>query len=117
MIKNNFEFKEIYLNISNDCNLRCIYCSQKKSNWLLITDTLFEEYLDKILKFTVNIKWLSIYGWEPLLYKNKLKKVIYLYLNKSNKGLFHRIIINTNWILIDKDFLIFIKKILKIILI
>ena len=63
-------FKKIYIEITNICNLNCIFCPETKRNKEFMSIQKFEEVIKKINKYTKLVA-LHVKG-EPLLH-NELR--------------------------------------------
>ena len=88
------QYKKIYIEITNNCNLSCSFCAKTKRNKKFMTTEEFEIILDKIKDYTKYI-YLHVMG-EPLLHPevNEFIKLAY------NKGFF--VNITTNGTLLEK---------------
>ena len=62
------KYKKIYIEITNNCNLKCSFCSEVKRKRRFMTTEEFENILIKIKDYTDYI-YLHIKG-EPLLHPN-----------------------------------------------
>lgn len=62
------KYKKIYIEITNNCNLKCSFCSEVKRKRRFMTTEEFENILIKIKDYT-NYIYLHIKG-EPLLHPN-----------------------------------------------
>lgn len=62
------QFKKVYIEITNKCNLKCSYCPPSKRKIEFMTLDSFAKILDEIKPFTDYI-YLHVKG-EPLLHKN-----------------------------------------------
>lgn len=62
------KYKKIYIEITNNCNLKCSFCSEEKRKRRFMTTEEFENILIKIKDYTDYI-YLHIKG-EPLLHPN-----------------------------------------------
>ena len=62
------KYKKIYIEITNNCNLKCSFCSEVKRKRRFMTTEEFENILKKIKDYTDYI-YLHIKG-EPLLHPN-----------------------------------------------
>lgn len=96
--------KSVFLNITNKCNLDCIYCSSEQINMDHIE--LSEKKIDKVLdQFReIGVTKVILTGGEPLLHNNILDIIL-----KTSK--FAHIALNTNGIFIDKYLNDFIQNI------
>ncbi len=86
------------ISVTNKCNLKCQYCYEKRLNTTL--GAIDDKTGDRIIKFInkandANIVYL--FGGEPLLYKDLLKKLI-----TSIKA--QRYVITSNGMLLDENF-------------
>lgn len=61
-------FKKIYVEITNNCNLDCLFCNKNKRDKLFITTNSFNKLLTKIKPYT-NYLYFHVMG-EPLLHPN-----------------------------------------------
>ncbi len=95
----------IELVITNSCNKRCEYCDLDFKN-TFISDKSISLFIDFINK-EKNIDYFHInfFGWEPLLWFEKIKKIINWINNKKVKYS-----IWTNWNLLNKEKLDFFLK-------
>ncbi len=100
------KIKELTIILTKECNLNCSYCSQKH-----LKDSPTEEYLNTIFKnfnkmkiFLDDFVYIDIFGGEPLLYQDKIKKVV-LFLRKEEQKLnkSFRIRVFTNNLILIKD--------------
>lgn len=101
------KLRSIYIDITNRCNLNCVYCNKKNINDSIID--LSEKDIDKILKklFTLNENnefTVNLTGGEPLLNKNleSILKIVNKYTSKIN--------IWTNGILLNSENITYIKR-------
>ena len=67
------KYKKIYIEITNNCNLRCSFCSKvnRKSRYMSLTE--FNKILNKIKDYT-NYIYLHVKG-EPLLHPDIIKMI------------------------------------------
>lgn len=105
--------KEIYLlrlAITTECILRCRYCFVKKDNRVIPYQTSIKA-VNLLLNSAGRDKILMIYGGEPLLFFNLLKKII-IYSQRRAKILKKSLIISlgTNGILLNQKQLDFFKE-------
>ncbi|MDO5560331.1 MAG: radical SAM protein [Oscillospiraceae bacterium] len=87
------------ISITNKCNLRCRYCYEKKLN--TVPGSLSDETAQKTIEFINarnNAERVYLFGGEPLLYKDVVKKLVSGINAKSY-------IITTNGMLLDEDFI------------
>lgn len=87
------------ISITNKCNLHCRYCYEKKLNTVL--GNVDEPTAEKMIEFINsknNAKILYLFGGEPLLYKDLVKKFI-----SEIKA--EQYVITTNGMLLDEDFI------------
>lgn len=110
--------KSLCLVLSQDCNMRCVYCYEKggsfgKKRSIMDSESLVT-YIERWWKYvdekTVKIK-VSFYGGEPLLNKDGLIKAIDLInkkANNENKKVQYSMI--TNGTILDDDIINIIKK-------
>jgi len=113
--KNYYKFlnKEIYLlrlAITTKCILRCRYCFIRKNNKAISYLTAIKA-LNLFLESPGNEKILIIYGGEPLLYPDLVKKII-IYSQKRAKILKKSLIVSlgTNGILLNQKLLNFFQE-------
>lgn len=98
------------LHLTNDCNLNCKYCYEKdkythqKLSFEKITALIDNEILNHS-----NSVGISFYGGEPLLEKEIIYKVVD-YINKAKSKTKFLFNITTNGILLDDEFIKFMKK-------
>lgn len=98
---------DITISLTETCNLCCKYCSQSSvRNASFITKDILDDIVNYILicknKYGYKTFSVHLFGGEPLLFKDKI-----LYLNeqlKKNK-LFVKYYMDTNGILLDKEFI------------
>lgn len=111
-IESNFN-KEIYLlrlAVTTECILRCRYCFIKKTN-KVISYEIAEKSINLLLNSLGNQKLLIIYGGEPLLYFDLVKKIIVFAQKKAIKLKKSLIIsLGTNGILLNQNQLKFFKE-------
>ena len=60
----NYKFKQIYIEITKNCNLKCPFCPSVSNRTSNLADNSFQEIIDKIKGFT-DVIYLHILG-EPL---------------------------------------------------
>ena len=105
-------YTTLWLNVSNDCNLRCIYgygdggCFNKKRDLIKI------EKVDEILKFwlkkiDLNKGKLKVvfFGGEPLLNKEAIKRVVHYLKTEITKDIITDFEITTNGTILDDELL------------
>ena len=95
------KFKRIYIEITNNCNLNCSFCSKTNKVKRYLSVNEFENILKKINDYT-NYIYLHVKG-EPLLHPD-LDKILDL-LDKYNK----KVIITTNGTLLKERLDILLK--------
>lgn len=100
---NSLRMRYVEIVFSNQCNLSCKYCYVDQKPCLLTTEDLVEMYnfietLPKMDTFAIRI-----FGGEPLIHKDLVYEFIQLVNNK------YPVIIFTNGILLDEDFILKIK--------
>ena len=105
--------KQIYLlrlAITTECILRCRYCFVRKSNKVISYPRAIKA-LNLFLESPGNKKILIIYGGEPLLYFNLLKKII-IFAQRRAEALKKFLIVSlgTNGILLNQNQLNFFKE-------
>lgn len=110
---NNFyrdDIWEIRFNLTEQCNLRCNYCYLDFSNKKLdinIARNIIDFYLEQEWKEKI----ISFFWWEPLLEFNIIKELVE-YSNNKVKLIWNKNIkfkIATNWLLLDKNIINFLK--------
>ncbi|MBU1177091.1 radical SAM protein [Patescibacteria group bacterium] len=112
-IKNLYFNKDIYrlrLAVTTACVLRCKYCFVRKTN-KVIPYQIAIKAINLLLESRGSEKLLMIYGGEPLLCFDVLKRIINFAQNKArllNKSLI--ISIGTNGVLLNQEKLDFFKK-------
>lgn len=96
--------------VTTACILRCKYCFVRKTN-KVISYPIAIKAINLLLESRGREKLLMIYGGEPLLYFNLLKRIIN-FAQKKAKLLKKSLIISvgTNCILLDQEKLDFFKK-------
>lgn len=87
-------FKKIYIEITNNCNLSCKFCSKNKKESKTMTFDEFKIIISKIKNYTSYI-YMHVLG-EPLIHPNVSEFIDYAYKNDINVN------ITTNGYLIDK---------------
>lgn len=111
----NFKFeydnrlKEVYIDITNECNLNCIYCnkctSDKNNSKEFISLELISKILEKAKKFSEGYEFnVNLTGGEPLLH-DKFELIL-----KKIKEYTNYITLWTNGILLDDSKIKIIKK-------
>lgn len=88
------KFKRIYLELSNYCNLDCIFCTPKDKNSRIIEPSLAKKVIDDAASLTDEMCF-HVLG-EPLVYPHFFEVLSYLNLKKIN------LMLSTNARLIDK---------------
>lgn len=88
------KFKRIYLELSNYCNLNCIFCTPNNKNSRMIDLSVAKKAIDESLKYTSEL-CLHVLG-EPLIYPHFFEVVNYI--NTKNLN----IMLSTNTRLIKK---------------
>lgn len=86
-------FKRIYIEITNRCNLNCVFCTPDKKIVREMTLGSFKHAFDEVREYTNEI-CLHILG-EPLLHKDFI--AICKYINQTNK----KLMLSTNGVLIS----------------
>lgn len=86
-------FKKIYIEITNNCNLNCSFCTHNKRPNKFMSLDEFSIILDKIKGYTEHI-YLHVLG-EPLLHPNIIE-----FINLASK--YYKINITTNGYLLDR---------------
>ncbi|MBE6853305.1 MAG: radical SAM protein [Ruminococcus sp.] len=92
-------FLDYVISITNKCNLSCRYCYEKKLNTTL--GNIDEKTSEDIIKFISSrndAKYIYLFGGEPLLYKDLIKKFV-----TSLRA--HMFIVTTNGMLLDEEFI------------
>ena len=123
MIINSFEYNEdllyptnLYLNVTDDCNLQCKYCFvEQKPHYMSLDiakqgiDWIYENY-NKKEKITNDLKCtIYFFGGEPLLCYDSVIKPLVEYCNKIYPNIFS-FEITTNGTLLTKEKLQFFKE-------
>jgi len=106
----NKEINKVKLALTTECNLSCPYCFVKKTNEYMGWDVA-KKSVDLLIQSKGRNKLLSMYGGEPLLGFEMIKKICPYAINqakKKNKKL--TISICTNLTLIKKSHIDFINK-------
>lgn len=66
---------QIRLVLTYDCNFRCVYCYEdhvQKNGHDWVEKTMIKEQVDRIkARYQENLKWVTLFGGEPLLLKNR----------------------------------------------
>lgn len=96
------------IHLTNNCNLRCKYCYQNKSENEISFDNI-KKLIDKEIEQKRDYVVITFYGGEPLLKKNLIYKTVEYIKSKKSKTKFYYGI-TTNGTLIDDEFLKLIKK-------
>ena len=109
-MKDKFEREIDYLRVSvtDNCNLRCVYCmKEKENNFLKNDEKLTDDEIYKIVKESakLGIKKIRMTGGEPLV-RRDIKEIL-IYLRKVYNG---KITLSTNGLLIDKENIETLKK-------
>src|SRR5574344_691968 len=89
------KFKKIYVEITNNCNLNCSFCSKDKRQKKSLTEREFRYILNEIKEYT-NYIYLHVKG-EPLLHKDIIK-----FINIADEYNL-KVNLTTNGVLIDKE--------------
>ena len=101
----------LFLAITEKCNLDCTYCNVHKNRVSMDINTLKSSLIYFIRKF-IDRNWYNIFfiWWEPLIEFNNIKKAVVLIKNLERK-LWKQfsIYIATNWTLLTEDILTFFK--------
>lgn len=98
------------LHLTDDCNLNCKYCYEKnkyKHNRLSFEN--IKSVIDDEIKQKSKFVGITFYGGEPLLEKQTIYKVIE-YTKKLKSKTKFRFGMTTNGVLLDDDFINFMKK-------
>ncbi|MGM0641788.1 MAG: radical SAM protein [Thermotogota bacterium] len=98
--------KYIWINLTNDCNLKCIYCYQENRNDEFLTKKSADKIINDIEKIKEKIS-INFFGGEPLINFSILKYIVEK-LKKTRKCLSYSI--TTNFTLINNNILNFLVK-------
>ena len=107
--------ERLVIQVSNDCNLRCIYCyaaggAYGGSRKLLEPGTL-QLTLDRFYSYYDSISTVQIFGGEPLLNMSAIRSICaYLAEHDEKSGQKTKIGLVTNGILINEEFIELVKK-------
>lgn len=105
------KLKNIYLIVSQGCNLSCTYCYAKGGDFgrgqLLMEGATMEKALDKLLPFSGNKCVISFFGGEPLLNFDLMKGTV-VYGRGLSKELIYSI--TTNGTILNEYILSFLKE-------
>lgn len=103
-------YTTLWLNVSNDCNLRCIYCYGDGGCFNKKRDLIKIEKVDEILKFwlkkiDLNKGKLKVvfFGGEPLLNKEAIKRVVHYLKTEITKDIITDFEITTNGTILDDE--------------
>jgi len=110
MLNTNKEIYRLDLAMTTSCNLRCRYCFVKKTNRVMNYKTA-QSAIEFLLSSPGRNKLLIVYGGEPLIHFDLLKRIA-IFVNKRAGVLKKRIIISlgTNGILFERKHIDFLKK-------
>ena len=102
------EIRRFFLGITTHCNMACSYCFVKDTNeFMVFNDT--KKYLRFFLKSEGKDKLLYLYGGEPLVYFDFIKKVTPFFYEEAQKlNKIPSIIIVTNGTILNKEIANFI---------
>ncbi len=91
--------KSVVINITNKCNLNCIYCfwPQKDDKNLSLENILN-------LSKSPDSKYIVLTWWEPLLHPDILNII------KGLHNIWKKVILHTNWLLLDQQFISITKE-------
>lgn len=105
---------DVQLSVSNQCNMRCKYCFEKKFENVGIRDygskmdfSIAKEAMEKVIENAKRngrkaIK-VTFFGGEPLTNKEVIKQILNYFGDGSNYGIFIQYSIDTNGILMDEE--------------
>lgn len=104
--KKNQDINTLIITVTRKCNLNCSYCivNQKRED---ISFDSAKKQIDNFIELNDKDKNIIYYGGEPLLEKNKLKKVI-CYVYKKKSEITQKIV--TNGTIYDKRFFDFLRS-------
>jgi len=110
MLNTNKEIYRLDLAVTTSCILRCRYCFVKKTNQEMNYKTA-KSAIELLISSPGKNKLLIVYGGEPLIYFDLLKKTV-IFAKKRARMLNKKIIISlgTNGILFEKEYAVFLKK-------
>lgn len=85
----------IVINLTDKCNLSCIYCFGPKNQDKFLSFTQIQEIVQN-----TDFKYFVLTGWEPILHRD-ISKII-KYISNNNK----KVILHTNGLLLDEKFIL-----------
>ena len=104
-----FPLSDFTLYLTEDCNLRCSYCFQKRQDRVLALSTI-EEALDLFQNSFTNECFINFYGGEPFLAFDTIRATIaFIEHNEILRGKNFRYSISTNGSLLTADILHFLN--------
>lgn len=102
--------KEIFIELTDKCNLKCNYCNKYSWNNFIKLE-LFEKIISQISSSN-KIDFLCLWWWEPMLHPNFFDILKIIENNFLNYKWNFKLSINTNWTLLWKNIL-FIESLIK----
>ncbi|MDL2247857.1 thioether cross-link-forming SCIFF peptide maturase [Bacteroides sp. OttesenSCG-928-J23] len=109
--------KAMCLNVSHDCNLRCVYCFAGKGDYsqgrMVMSAETGKKAIDYLIGHSGDREFLEVdfFGGEPLLNFGVVKEVVaYARSLEGRHGKTFRFTITTNGLLLDADMMEFINR-------
>lgn len=107
--------ERLVIHVSNDCNLRCIYCyaagGAYGGNRELLSPEMLRLTLDRFYGYYDSISMVQIFGGEPLLNMPAIRSICaYLAEHDEKTGQETNIGLVTNALLIDDEFIELVKR-------
>lgn len=104
----------VSINLTNDCNLRCIYCYEDNKNKDSMTFNTAKKIIDGEIKFVNNSEYykelnIELFGGEPFIEFEMIKKIVSYVKQKNNRKKIN-ILITTNGTLIHGEIQDWLEK-------
>jgi len=104
------EIRRFFLGITTHCNMVCSYCFVKDTNEFMTVNRA-KKYLRFFLKSVGKDKLLYLYGGEPLVCFDFIKKIVPLFYQQAEKlGKIPSVIVVTNGTILNKEIADFISQ-------